>query len=227
MTTTVARTGLESRQAPMDLEATLESGLAGLAIDLDVSQRRTLLAFIELLSKWNQVYNLTSIKATHDMLVVHVLDSLSVLPLLDPSVAGPILDVGSGAGLPAIPLAIARPGWDVRSVDAVAKKVGFQLQARTALRLKNLTPNHGRVEELPPSLRPSVIVSRAYTEIPRMLASIEHLASGDTTVIAMKGAMPSDELRRVPPGWSVMAVDALRVPFLGAARCAVVLRRTV
>ena len=208
------------------LEETLEAGLQVLGVDASAEQQRSLIAFVALMAKWNEVYNLTSVRVPHDMLVVHLLDSLSILALLDGFVSGPILDVGSGAGLPAIPLAIARPQWRVESVDAVAKKIGFQLQARTTLGLSNLTPVHARIEDFTPTPRPSVIVTRAYAELSRMLASIDHLVDANTTVVAMKGVVPTSELAAVPPGWDIVSTDLLTVPFLGADRCAVVLRRS-
>ena len=184
-----------------------------------------MLDFLALLVKWNAVYNLTSVRQPDDMLVVHLLDSLAILPLVDAVAPQSILDVGSGAGLPSIPLAITRPGSQVHSVDAVAKKIGFQLQAKATLSLANFHPVHHRVETLRAPMHPSIIVSRAFSEIPVMLSSIDHLADTATHVIAMKGAEPTDELASLPRTWRVNAIYPLDVPFLGARRCAVVLQR--
>ncbi len=180
--------------------------------------------FLALLGKWNQVYNLTAIRDPRDMLVVHLLDSLSILHLVDAYARETVLDVGSGAGLPAIPLAIMRP-FSVWSVDAVAKKVSFQLQAKGALALTNLHPVHARIEAVNIERPVSVIVSRAFSEISKMLESVDRLADATTTIIAMKGIAPTVELAALPAGWQVREIVSLEVPFLGAERCAVVLQR--
>ena len=195
-------------------------------IDADDAQLRKLMDFLALLDKWNQVYNLTSIRDPRDMLVVHLLDALSILTLVDAHADGAILDVGSGAGLPAIPLAIMR-SRPVYSVDAVAKKVSFQVQAKGSLMLPQLHPVHGRIEAVTIDRPVSVIVSRAFSEIAKMLAVVDRLAHAETTVIAMKGVVPTGELAAVPSGWAVREVVPLEVPFLGAERCAVLLQRAL
>ncbi len=203
----------------------LESGLNALSVQATAFQQQQLLDFLALLQKWNGVYNLTSVRDPIDMLPVHLLDSLSIVPLIDRLGATTLLDVGSGAGLPAIPLAIVRPLVEVHSVDAVAKKVGFQLQAKTTLRLGNLHPLHARVELVALAQPPQIVVSRAFADICTMLGAIDHLIGEDTTVIAMKGKTPTEEIASLPSDWNVERVDLLDVPFLGAERCAVVLRR--
>ena len=204
----------------------LTEGLAALRITIDDEQAGKLIAFLGLLQKWNATYNLTAVRDPADMLTVHLLDSLSVLHLVDRLANGPAVDVGSGAGLPAIPLAILRPALIIDTVDAVAKKIGFQLQARAALVLNNLRPHHMRIEDFSPVDAPSLVVSRAYTDLRTMLASIDHLAAPYTTVLAMKGVAPTAELVQVVAPWAVRDVVDLDVPFLGARRCAVVLART-
>lgn len=189
------------------------------------SQQAQLLRFLELLGKWNGVYNLTAVRDPRDMLVVHLLDSLSVLALIDELKPQMLVDVGSGAGLPAIPLAIARPAIEIHSIDAVNKKIGFQLQAKADLGLQRLHPLHARIESFVLAHPPSVIVSRAYSELAKMLESIDHLADASTTVIAMKGVEPMAEIARIPAWWIVQEVRKLEVPLLGAQRCAVVLKR--
>jgi 16S rRNA (guanine527-N7)-methyltransferase len=189
------------------------------------SQVQRLMAFLALLAKWNQTYNLTSIRDPRDMLVVHLLDALSILPMVDAHARETVLDVGSGAGLPAIPLAIMRP-LSVWSVDAVAKKISFQLQAKGTLTLTNLHPIHARIEAATIDRPVSVIVSRAFSDLSKMLRSVDRLAGNETTVIAMKGVVPSAELAEVPLAWTVREIVPLEVPFLGAERCAVVLQRS-
>ena len=206
------------------LNARLDEGLAALRIPATAAQKAGLMDFLALLAKWNRVYNLTSVREPRDMLSVHLLDSLSMLPLVDEHDDGALLDVGSGAGLPAIPLAIMRPR-PVWSVDAVAKKISFQLQAKGSLALTNLHPVHGRIEAVDIGAVPRLIVSRAFAEIARMLASVERLAGAGTTVIAMKGVVPQAELAALPATWTLTKIVPLDVPFLGAERCAVVLQR--
>lgn len=206
------------------LEARLDAGLARLRSALCPTQRDALIAYVGLLAKWNAVYNLTSVRDPFDMVAVHLLDSLAIVPLLDRLQARIVVDVGSGAGLPGIPVAIARPAWTVHSIDAVAKKVGFQQQVRAALPLPNLHPVHQRVEAFTLAERP-VIVSRAFAELRGMVAAIDRLAGPGTRVVAMKGLDPADEISALPSDWIADDVVALDVPFLGAERTAVLLRR--
>ncbi|MEO8937862.1 MAG: 16S rRNA (guanine(527)-N(7))-methyltransferase RsmG [Burkholderiaceae bacterium] len=189
------------------------------------SQQARLLRFLELLGKWNGVYNLTAVRDPRDMLVVHLLDSLSVLALIDELRPEILVDVGSGAGLPAIPLAITRPEMEIHSIDAVNKKIGFQLQAKADLGLQQLHPLHVRIENFLLPHPPSAIVSRAYSELAKMLDSIDHLADASTTVIAMKGVEPTAEIAGIPASWVVQEIRKLEVPLLGAQRCAVILKR--
>ena len=136
------------------------------------------------------------------MLAVHLLDALSILPLVEAHARGAVLDVGSGAGLPAIPLAIMR-GGSVWSVDAVAKKIGFQTQVKATLGLDCLHPVHARIETVEIGEPVSLIVSRAFAEIGKMLADVDRLVTADTTVLAMKGVTPTAELAALPAGWQV------------------------
>ncbi len=206
------------------LDGRLNEGIGRLDLEFGPDQRQALLDFLALLVKWNRVYNLTSVRDPVDMLAVHLLDALAVVPLLDEIGGGTLLDVGSGAGLPVIPLAIARPGFEVISVDAVGKKIGFQSQVKATLGLTNFTAIHRRVEALTLEESPAIIISRAYADLAAMLLSVGALAGPDTTVVAMKGVVPEDELAALPVGWGLVESRELDVPFLGAARCAVVLR---
>lgn len=206
------------------LRAQLEDGLSRLRIDAVDTQVDKLMDFLLLLDKWNRVYNLTAIRDPRDMLVVHLLDALSILPLVDAHARDTVLDVGSGAGLPAIPLAIMRD-LTVWSVDAVSKKISFQVQVKGSLVLHGLQPVHDRIEAVNIDRPLSLIVSRAFSDIPKMLASVDRLAGADTTVIAMKGVVPTAELDVMPAGWQVQDIVTLDVPFLGAERCAVILQR--
>lgn len=206
------------------LDARLAAGIDLLGLYVDQPTRRRLFDFLALLSKWNAVYNLTAVRGAADMLVVHLLDALSIVPLVDATGGQRVLDVGSGAGLPAIPLAIVRPTLSITSIDAVAKKIAFQRQAKSALHLSGLTPVHRRIEDAALDA-PDVVVARAYADLPTMLASIAHLAGVNTTVLAMKGVTPRAEMDALPAAWAIADVVPLDVPFLGAERCAVVIRR--
>ena len=203
----------------------LGDGSARLGLALDARQLDRLLDYLGLLARWNRVYNLTSVREPADMLTVHLLDSLSVVRLVEGTGARTILDVGTGPGLPGIPLAICLPDATIDLVDAVAKKVAFLQQAKGALGLTNIHPRHARVEALTLAQSPDLIISRAYAELKDMLKSVAHLATPSTTVVAMKGAVPHDEVARIPAGWAVVDIVELDVPQLGAQRCAVVLNR--
>ena len=192
---------------------------------LDEQQREQLLDYIALLVRWNAVYNLTAVRDPREMLVLHVLDSLSIAPLVSLCGGQNLLDVGSGAGLPGIPLAIALPKLRVDLVDAVQKKASFLTHLKGALDLNNIHPHHSRVEALTLSVKPDLVVSRAFADIRKMLGSVAALVADRGAVLAMKGQVPETELADLPPGWRVDEVVPLIVPGLEAARCAVVLRR--
>ena len=171
---------VEQGSADDALALRLADGLIRLGVELSDDQQQRLLAFVALLVKWNAVYNLTSVRSPSDMLAVHLLDSASVLPLLDELAPTSLLDIGSGAGLPSIPIAIARPALAVHTVDAVAKKIGFQLQVKSALGIANLRPVHCRVQALKLSSHPSLIISRAYAGLSQMVESIDALVTPAT-----------------------------------------------
>lgn len=212
--------------APVDFRQSLAAGIDAMEIAVTSLQQERLIRFLGLLTKWNGVYNLTAVRDPRDMLALHVLDSLSILTLVDALQPHSLVDVGSGAGLPAIPLAIVRPMLAIHSIDAVGKKIGFQLQVKAELALPSLHPLHARIEDFVLPRPPSLIVSRAYTDLATMLASVDRLADAATTVIAMKGVPPTAEIAAIPANWAVQEVRTLEVPSLGARRCAVVLKRT-
>ncbi len=203
----------------------LQEGLESLGLSLAENQKELLIKYLALLVQWNATYNLTSVRDPTDMLTLHILDSLSIVDLVLGTEALDVLDVGTGAGLPGVPLAIALPRLSIRLVDAVAKKISFLQQVKTALQLPNIIPQHARIEALTLAEKPTVIVSRAYANLTKMILSVNHLADRSTTIIAMKGIIPSDELGALPAPWHVTDLRVLDVPFVDAHRCAVVLRR--
>lgn len=212
-------------EAEGDLLRQLQAGLDTLGLPLADAQQDALMQYLAILIRWNDVYNLTAVRDPRKMLALHLLDSLSIVDIVGHCGGTKVLDVGSGAGLPGIPLAIALPRYHFHLIDAVAKKVSFLLQAKTWIKLSNIQPQHVRVEALTLDSLPAVVVSRAYADLSRMVRSIAHLVDRSTTVIAMKGATPSEEIAALPKPWQVVDLRRLDVPFLAAQRCAVVLRR--
>jgi 16S rRNA (guanine527-N7)-methyltransferase len=182
--------------------------------------------YLDLLARWNRVYNLTALRDPARMRSHHLADSLSIVPPLERHAQGrplTILDVGSGGGLPGVVLAIAHPDWTVTCVDAVAKKAGFVQQVALELGLPNLRAAHSRVEQMAPA-GAAVIVSRAFASLPDFCAwTRKHLAPGGVW-LAMKGKMPTDEIAALPAEVAVFHVEPLDVPGLDAERCAIWLR---
>ncbi len=194
-------------------------GIQALGLDLPAKAVDQLLAYRDLMLKWNRTYNLTALKDPARMVSHHLLDSLAILPW----VTGPeLLDVGSGAGLPGIPLAIARPDLRVTLVDAVQKKAAFQRQAAIELGLANVQALHGRVEEL--QGRYGMITSRAFADLADFVRLTRSLLAPDGRWLAMKGLAPEQELAALPAGVQVAGLHPLRVPGLDAARHLVILQ---
>ena len=197
----------------------LPSGLAELGLDLPAAAQQQLLAFRDLLLKWNKTYNLTALRDPEQAISHHLLDSLAILPHVGP---GPLLDVGSGGGLPGIPLAIARPALAVTMVDSVHKKATFLQQAAIQLGLKNVTAHHARVEEMRGQY--AQISSRAFAELKLFVDLTRHLLVPDGRWLAMKGQRPDDELQSLPADIVVEAVIPLSVPGLDAERHLIILK---
>lgn len=209
----------------MTPRAALETGLATLAMPLDAPVREQLLKYIALLAKWNRTYNLTAVRKQEEMVGHHLLDSLAILPHLPmPADAPALADVGSGAGLPGIPIALARPAWQVTLVEASGKRAAFLRQASIELSLSNVTVEETRVEQLRPLRRFSVVVSRAFSGLAQFIAACRHLVAPDGVLAAMKGRDPSGELSALPAGCRCAAPIRLRVPMLQAARHLVLCR---
>jgi len=193
----------------------LDCGLDELPLDLPGGAREQLLRYLELLAKWNRTYNLTAIRDPLEMVTHHLLDSLVVIPHL-PVQDGTLADVGSGAGLPGLALAIARPHWRVTLNDASQKRSAFLRQAAIELRLANVAVHEGRVETWRPAARFAVVISRAFAELARFIASCRHLVRPGGVLAAMTGAAPA--------GHGSGELIALRVPLLDAARHLVLYR---
>jgi 16S rRNA (guanine527-N7)-methyltransferase len=197
----------------------LSAGLAELGIDLPEDAQQKLLAFRDLLLKWNKVYNLTALRDPEQAISHHLLDSLAILPHIGD---GALLDVGSGGGLPGIPLAIARPALSVSMVDTVQKKATFLQQAAIQLGLKNVTAHHARVEELPGKY--AQISSRAFAELKLFTDLTRHLLAPGGRWLAMKGVRPDDEIAALPADIVVEHIVPLHVPGLDAERHLIILK---
>jgi len=202
----------------MSLSGELRLGVAQLGIALGAEKQDKLLGYLALLDKWNKVYNLTAIRDPHQMVSHHLLDSLSVIQHLWP---GRWLDVGCGAGLPGVVLAIAQPDWCFTMLDSNSKKTSFVQQAIIELELPNANVICARAEDWQPAELFDGIISRAYTELGDFLNSTRHLMAEHGNWAAMKGST-EQELARVPEGCRIDRVIPLQVPGLHAARSLVI-----
>jgi 16S rRNA (guanine527-N7)-methyltransferase len=211
--------GADSREA---LGALLNEGVEELGLDLSDAQLGKLLDYVALLAKWNAVYNLTAIREPRQMLIQHILDSLSIVPHLASLGPSSALDVGSGGGLPGIVLAIVLPDWTVTLNDIVHKKTAFQAQAKAELGLTNLSVVTGRVETLKPGVEVpgkfDVIVSRAFAELADFVTLARHLVAEQGAIWAMKGVRPDGEIERLSAGSHAKQIIRLKVPSLEAER---------
>lgn len=205
----------------MTPRAALERGLGEMGLALPEGAREKLLAYLELLAKWNKTYNLTAIREPVQAVSHHLLDSLAVLRELPP---GSLADVGSGAGLPGIPLAIAAPERAVTLNDASGKKGAFLRQAIIELGLGNAAVHVGRAEQWRPEERFAVVISRAFASVVDFIGACRHLAAPAGVLAAMKGIHPGDELGALPAGCDCSDVRRLEVPLLGAERHLVLCR---
>ena len=175
----------------MTQAALLASGIIEMGLDVSRETQEKLLAYMALLQKWNKVYNLTAVRDPLEMVTLHLLDSLSVLPYIKTK---NLLDVGSGGGLPGIVLAICLPNLQVTTIDTVQKKVIYMRQVKGELGLNNLEVVHARVENYRPSEKFDVIISRAFSEITLLIKLTQHLLAENGKWLAMKGQVPHDEL---------------------------------
>ncbi len=205
------------------LAADLRAGLSTLGLAVAQEAQEKLLAYVALMVKWNRTYNLTSVREPRDMLAVHILDSLSVLPFLPP---GSLVDVGSGGGLPGIPLAICGPSRKVVLVESNQKKSAFQRQVQIELGLANLGVVCKRAEDFVPQTGFDVVISRAFASIADFITVAEHLCAPNGVMAAMKGVFPEGEIAQIPPMFHVEQSTALEVPGLEGARNLILIRRT-
>jgi 16S rRNA (guanine527-N7)-methyltransferase len=210
----------------MSLTAQLAEGLEVLGLTLPPGIQVHLLKFLALIQKWNQVHNLTSVRSPETMLVRHLLDSLAILP----HITGPrIADVGSGAGLPGIPLALAQPEWHIALIESNHKKAIFLEQVRIELKLKNVEVVDKRVENFHPEHEFDTVISRAFSDLADFVRLAGHLClqgSGGGLLVAMKGIYPHEELAQLPAQFTAEKILQVPVPGLEAQRHLVMIKRT-
>ncbi|NMF89663.1 16S rRNA (guanine(527)-N(7))-methyltransferase RsmG [Aromatoleum petrolei] len=207
---------------------TLERGLAEMGLNLPADVLAKLLEFAALLQKWNKVYNLTSIRGAGQVITHHLLDSLVVLPHL--AGIGRLADIGSGGGLPGIPLAIAtaarQPAPAITSIETVNKKASFQQQAKIELSLANFTVLNERVENVRPGQPFDAVISRAFSELADFVGLTQHLLRPGGRFLAMKGVYPHDEIARLPADFRIVEAVPLTVPGLGAERHLIIVEKS-
>lgn len=204
--------------------AELARGAAQLGVELSPLQQEQLLAYLALLIKWNQAYNLTAVRNPDEMVSRHLLDSLSLAPFVREA-GDNWLDVGSGGGMPGIPLAILFPERRFTTLDSNGKKSRFQTQVKLELRLANLEVVHSRVENFQPAQPFAGIVSRAFSSLADFANWTRHLGDAETRWLAMKGVHPAEELAELPADFRLEAEHALQVPGCQGQRHLLILRR--
>ena len=197
------------------IEQAIIEGCGRLNLPLPAGAGVQLVHYLSLLERWNRAYNLTAVRDPDTMVIRHLLDSLSILPWLHGS---QVLDVGSGAGLPGIPLAMVRPHCNFCLLDSNGKRTRFLIQAVAELQLTNVSVVRSRVEDYQPAHRFDSIVSRAFATLADLAVGAGRLCAPEGRLLAMKGVFPDDELARLPPGYCVVGVYLLHVPHLEAER---------
>ena len=201
----------------------LQQGLTDLGLELTPEQQQKLCDYLALLQKWNRAYNLTAVRDPDELVSRHLLDSLAVQPLLQ---GARVLDVGTGAGLPGIPLAVACPDLAFTLLDSNGKKIRFVQQAKTELGLVNVEVAQARAEEYQPEWRYPTVVARAFAALPQIWEWVAHLLAPGGQLLAMKGAIPEAEIAELAARGVVVEIRPLAVPGIDGQRHALLCRRT-
>ena len=210
---------------PQELHTILTSGLAALSLELSDTQQQQLVDYDVMIDKWNKAYNLTSVRDPKQMMVKHILDSLAIVPHLSASAGENIIDVGTGPGLPGMPLAIAFPNKSFTLLDSLGKRVRFMTQCVHTLKLTNVTPVQSRVEEHNGEKPYDIVLSRAFASLKDMLHWCEHLVDSDGQFLALKGQFPQEEIDEVSDHFQVSRTENLTVPNLVGERHLVWLKK--
>lgn len=205
-------------QTEQDLAGRLAQGCIALRLDVSPVAQASLLRYLEELARWNRAYSLTAIRDPAEMVTRHLLDSLAILPLLH----GRVLDAGSGAGLPAVPAALAAPGLRITALDSNGKKARFLRHVQRELAIANLEIVEDRVERFRPPEGYDFVVSRAFASLAEFFGVSRHLLAGSGQWVAMKGKLAREELEAVPAGIEIREMRRLQVPGLNEERHAVV-----
>nr|WP_269468351.1 16S rRNA (guanine(527)-N(7))-methyltransferase RsmG [Leclercia tamurae] len=190
-------------------------------ISLTDHQKNQLVGYVDMLHKWNKAYNLTSVRDPNEMLVRHILDSIVVAPHLQ---GERFIDVGTGPGLPGIPLSIVRPECHFTLLDSLGKRVRFLRQVQHELKLENIYPVQSRVEEFPAEPPFDGVISRAFASLNDMIGWCKHLPAQNGRFYALKGILPEDEIEQLPEGFEVESAIKLRVPQLEGERHLVIVK---
>ena len=198
-----------------NLKSSLQLGLAALDLNLNEVQQSQLLAYLNLLEKWNQAYNLSGIKDVSKMVSYHLLDSLAIAPIIDGS---NILDVGTGAGLPGIPLAITFPEKQFLLLDSNGKKTRFLFQVKTELGLDNVEVFHDRVESFQCPRQIDIVLCRAFAAVGKSAEKTSHILNEHTKLLAMKGQYPDEELAVLPMAFEIIKSHELTIPGVEGSR---------
>lgn len=214
-----------SMSLPQELHTILTSGLAALSLELSDTQQQQLVDYVVMIDKWNKAYNLTSVRDPKQMMVKHILDSLAIVPHLSASAGENIIDVGTGPGLPGMPLAIAFPNKSFTLLDSLGKRVRFMTQCVHTLKLTNVTPVQSRVEEHNGEKPYDIVLSRAFASLKDMLHWCEHLVDSDGQFLALKGQFPQEEIDEVSDHFQVSRTENLTVPNLVGERHLVWLKK--
>lgn len=202
----------------------LSDSLSRLPIEVSESQSDKLIDFVLMIHKWNKAYNLTSVRAPEQMLVRHILDSIVIAPHLNKQA---YIDVGTGPGLPGIPLAIIHPDKKFVLLDSLGKRVRFMKQAAFELGLKNIEPVQSRVEDYSSQIRLDGVLSRAFASLKDMLHWCQHLVDSEGEFLALKGQFPTDEVEQLPNGFILTESIVLSVPNLEGERHLLKIKKSI
>ncbi len=202
-------------QQTLHIEQAITQGTQALGVDATETAVASLAAYVELLERWNRVYNLSAVRNPQEMVIRHILDSLSILPWV---IGSKVLDVGSGAGLPGIPLAVMRPDWEFYLLDGNGKRTRFMQQSKVQLKLENIKVIRCRAEDYHPAHYFDSILSRAFASLSVMLSVAGRLCAPTGRLLAMKGELSEQELAELPAGYQLAGIYPLNVPSLDAQR---------